>query len=52
MGLYAMRKVGNCFVSVLDVLIGICTRCLVVVAVAQWVEEENAQSGCESDETT
>lgn len=45
-----MRKVGNCFASVLDVLIGVGAMRLVVVAVAQWIGDENAEFGCESAE--
>lgn len=45
-----MRKVGNYFASVLDVLIGIGAMCVVIVAVAQWIGDEDAEFGCESDE--
>lgn len=51
MRLCTMRKVGDCFASVLDVLIGIGVMRLVVVACAQWVGDENAESGYESGET-
>lgn len=52
MNLYTMRKVGNCFTSVLDVLIGIGAMGLVLVTIALWVGDQNAEFGCESGETT
>lgn len=39
---------GNSFASVLDVPVG--AMCLVVVAIAECLDE-NAESGCEGDET-
>lgn len=50
MKLYTMRKVGNCFAGVVDVLIGIGAMVLVLVAIALWAGDQNAESGCESGE--
>lgn len=47
---WVMRRVGNYFASVLDVLIGTGAMCVVIVAIAQWIADEDAEFGCECDE--